>query len=90
MVLRHTQCQEQTRGDRDMSDVKVHCTDKGMDVDGFILNHNPGVFIDVAINTVKVKMNYEERFDQYVGNMAGLEWIVKGSDISPESNEFKR
>jgi len=71
-------------------DIKVHCTDKGMDVDGFVLNHNPGVFLDVAINTVKVKLSYDERFNQYVGSMAGLEWIVKGDDVPHDSGEFRR
>jgi hypothetical protein len=71
-------------------DIKVHCTDKGMDVDGFVLNHNPGVFLDVAINTVKVKLSYDKQFNQYVGSMAGLEWIVKGDDVPHDSGEFRR
>lgn len=71
-------------------DIKVHCTDRGTDVDGFVLNHNPGVFLDVAINTVKVKLSYDERFNQYVGSMAGLEWIVKGDDVPHDPGEFRR
>ena len=71
-------------------DIKVHCTDKGMDVDGFVLNHNPGVFLDVAINTVKVKLSYDEQFNQYVGSMAGLERIVKADAIPDQMEEFKR
>jgi hypothetical protein len=73
-----------------MSDIKVHCTDKGMDVDGFILNHRHNMFMEVAINTVKVKFQYDAQFDQYVGNMAGLEWIVKGADVPDDYHEFKR
>jgi len=61
-----------------------------MDVDGFVLNHNPGVFLDVAINTVKVKLSYDEQFNQYVGSMAGLEWIVKGDQLPNTASEFKR
>ena len=71
-------------------DIKVHCTDKGKDVDGFVLNHNPGVFLDVAINTVKVKLSYDKQFNQYVGSMAGLEWIVKADSIPDEMEEYKR
>ena len=73
-----------------MSDIKVHCTDKGLDVDGFILNHRHKMFMEVAINTVKVKFQYDPQFDQYVGNMAGLEWIVKGSDLPDQYDEYKR
>jgi hypothetical protein len=73
-----------------MSDIKVHCTDKGKDVDGFILNLRPQVFMEVAINTVKVKFQYDPTFDQYVGNMAGLEWIVKGADLPDDSGQFRR
>ena len=73
-----------------MSDIKVHCTDKGKDVDGFILNLRPQVFMEVAINTVKVKFQYDPTFDQYVGNMAGLEWIVKGADLPDQYDEYKR
>jgi len=73
-----------------MSDIKVHCTDKGMDVDGFILNHRHKMFMEVAINTVKVKFQYDPKFKQYVGNMAGLEWIVKEADLPDEYDEYKR
>lgn len=74
-----------------MSDsIDVYCTDKDQHVSGHILNHHPGVFMDVAINTVKVKLNYNKQFDQYVGNMAGLEWIVKGADLPDQYDEYKR
>tara|TARA_B110000503_G_scaffold117186_1_gene176953 strand:+ start:679 stop:900 length:222 start_codon:yes stop_codon:yes gene_type:complete len=73
-----------------MSDIKVHCTDKGKDVDGFILNLRHKMFMDVAINTVKVKFQYDPQFKQYVGNMAGLEWIVKEEDLPDQYDEYKR
>jgi len=71
-------------------EIKVHCTDKGMDVNGYILNHNPGVFMDVAINTVKVKLTYNKQFNQYVGSMAGFEWIVTSENIPKDIPQFKR
>ena len=71
-------------------EIKVHCTDKGMDVNGYILNHNPEVFMDVAINTVKVKLTYNKQFNQYVGSMAGLEWIVTSENIPKDIPQFKR
>jgi hypothetical protein len=46
--------------------------------------------MDVAINTVKVKLNYNKQFKQYVGSMAGLEWIVKESDLPDEVDQFRR
>ena len=74
-----------------MSDeIKVHCTDKGKDIVGHILNYRSGTFLEVAINTVKVKFQYEAQFDQYVGNMAGLEWVVKQEDLPNDRGEFRR
>jgi len=71
-------------------EVQVHCTDKGRNVAGHILNYNPGVFLDVAINTVKVKLSYDSTFDQYVGSMAGLEWVVKQDDLPKDVGQYRR
>ena len=34
--------------------IMLHCTDKNVDVEAHVLNHNRGVFLEAAINTVKL------------------------------------
>jgi hypothetical protein len=71
-----------------MSDIKVFCTDRNKEVDAFILNHKPKVFLEVAINTVKLRMTYMN--NAYVGSMAGLEFVIKEDRLPKEHKGFKR
>jgi hypothetical protein len=66
--------------------VMLHCTDKGVDVEADVLNHKKEQFLDVAINTVKLKMTYQNR--AYVGSMAGLEFTVREDNV-PEEYTYK-
>lgn len=71
-----------------MSLIKLHCTDKGKDVDAHILNHKPKSFLEVALNTVKLRMTYMN--NAYVGSMAGLEFIIKEDQLPREFKEYQR
>ena len=71
-----------------MSKVKLYCTDKERYVDADILNHKPKAFLEVALNTVKLRMTYMN--NAYVGSMAGLEFILKESELPREYKEFQR
>jgi hypothetical protein len=71
-----------------MSKVKLHCTDKGKDVDADILNHKSKAFLEVAINTVKLRMIYMN--NAYVGSMAGLEFVIKEDQLPREFKEYQR
>jgi hypothetical protein len=71
-----------------MSLIKLHCTDKGKDVEAHILNHKPKVFLEVALNTVKLRMTYMN--NAYVGSMAGLEFVIKEDQLPKEQKEFQR
>lgn len=62
----------------------LHCTDKGVDVEAHVLNHNRGVFLEAAINTIKLKMIYIKQHKTYVGNMAGLEFTVREDCVPDE------
>jgi hypothetical protein len=64
----------------------LHCTDKGVDVEADVLNHKKGQFLEVALNTVKLRMTYMNR--AYVGSMAGLEFTVR-EDKVPEEYSYK-
>jgi hypothetical protein len=66
--------------------VMLHCTDKGVNVEADVLNHRKGQFLDVALNTVKLKMTYQNR--AYVGSMAGLEFTVREEKV-PEEYSYK-
>jgi hypothetical protein len=63
----------------------LHCTDKSVDVEAHVLNHNKGIFLEAAINTVKLRMNYVKQHKSYVGSMAGLEFTIHESNI-PDQN----
>lgn len=66
--------------------IMLHCTDKGVDVEAHILNHKRGVFLEAAVNTVKLRMTYMNK--AYVGSMAGLEFTVREDDV-PEEYSYK-
>ena len=71
-----------------MSKVKVYCTDKDRFVDADILNIREGQFVEIALNTVKVRLNYNK--NDYVGSMAGLEFVLKEDQIPRDSKEYTR
>jgi len=56
----------------------VECTDNGKSVTADVAEFRQGVYLTVIMNTVKVNMQYQSKFDQYVGGMGGLEFISKG------------
>lgn len=71
-----------------MSKVRVYCTDKDRFVDADILNVREGQFVEVAMNTVKVRLNYIKK--EYVGSMAGLEFILKEDQLPKDFREYTR
>jgi hypothetical protein len=72
------------------SKIKVKCTDNGKITDGYILGFNRDKFIDVSLNTVKVRMVYSSKHKQYVGSMAGYEFVVNDDDLPSEHKPFVR
>jgi hypothetical protein len=66
--------------------ITLHCTDKNQYIDGEMLNHKPKAFLEVALNTVKLRMTYMNK--SYVGSMAGLEFTVKEENV-PEEYSYK-
>jgi hypothetical protein len=71
-----------------MSKVKIYCTDKDRFVDADILNVREGQFVEVAMNTVKVRLNYNK--NDYVGSMAGLEFVLKEDQLPKDFREYTR
>lgn len=70
--------------------VKLYCTDKDQHVEADFLNHRDGVYLEVALNTVKLRLNHNGA--AYVGSMAGLEFIAEEKDVPEEYRyqEFRR
>jgi len=56
----------------------VECTDNGNSINADVSRFVDGVFLEVVMNTVKVNLQHDSKFDQYVGSMGGLEFISKG------------
>jgi hypothetical protein len=71
-----------------MSKVKVYCTDKDRYVEADILNIREKQFVEVALNTVKVRLSYNK--GEYVGSMAGLEFVLKEDQLPKNFKEYSR
>ena len=56
----------------------VACTDNGKSIMVDVDNFQPGRYLSVVMNTVKVNLQYQEKYDRYVGSMGGLEFISNG------------
>jgi len=71
-----------------MTKILLHCTDKNKDVEAHILNHKPKAFLEVALNTVKLRMTYMN--NAYVGSMAGLEFVIREDQLPKDRKEYQR
>jgi hypothetical protein len=70
--------------------IKVHCTDAGKDFDMHVLGYKPQAFLEVAFQTLKIRLAYMERTRAFVGSLGGREFVVRESDLPQERKEFKR
>ncbi len=70
--------------------VKVHCTDAGKDFDMHVLGYKPKAFLEVAFQTLKIRMAYKENTRAFVGSLGGREFVIKEDALPAERKEFKR
>ncbi len=70
--------------------VKVHCTDNGKDFDMHVLGYKPKTFLEVAFQTLKIRMIYKENTKAFVGNLGGREFVIVEDSLPTERKEFKR
>lgn len=70
--------------------IKIHCTDNGKDVDVHVLNYKPQKFLEVALQTVKLRMVYKENTRVFFGSLMGREFVVKEDSLPKEHKEFQR
>lgn len=72
------------------SKIKIHCTDNNKDLDAHILNYKPQAFLDVAFQTLKIRMVFKENSKIFVGSLGGKEFVVNESQLVVSNKEYKR
>ena len=72
------------------SKIKVHCTDNGKDFDMHVLGYKPKAFLEVAFQTIKLRLAYTERTRAFVGSLGGREFVIREDDLPKEKPEYKR
>jgi hypothetical protein len=70
-----------------MSEITITCIDSGKDALGHLLSIRQREYIEVAINTVKVRMYFSK--GNYVGKMAGLEFHVHEDNLPKQYNDLR-
>jgi hypothetical protein len=70
--------------------IKVHCTDNGKNFDMYVLSYKAKTYIDVAFETLKIRLVYKALNRVFVGSLGGREFIFKESDLPEERREFTR
>lgn len=70
--------------------IKVRCTDNGKDFDMHILTYKAKAYLDVALETVKIRMVYKPQTQVFVGNLGGREFVVKEASLPNERQDYNR
>jgi len=70
--------------------IKVHCTAAGKDFEMHVLGYKPKAFLEVAFQTIKLRLAYAERTKAFVGSIGGREFVIREEDLPQERKEFKR
>jgi hypothetical protein len=70
--------------------IKVHCTDAGKDFDMYILGYKSKIFLDVAFETIKLRLAYMERTKAFVGSLGGREFVVREESLPKDKGEYQR
>lgn len=71
--------------------IKVHCTDAGKDFDMHVLGYKSKAFLEVAFQTIKLRLTYMERTKAFVGSLGGREFVVREDSLPTEQRkEYQR
>lgn len=70
--------------------IKVHCTDAGKDFEMHVLGYKPKAFLDVAFQTLKIRLAYIDRTKAYRGSLGGREFVIREEDLPSTKQEFQR
>lgn len=70
--------------------IKVHCTDAGKDFEMHVLGYKPKSFLDVAFQTLKIRLAYIDRTRAYRGSLGGREFVIREDDLPQDRKEYQR
>jgi len=59
----------------------VECIDNGNTVEADVITFVEGKYLTVALNTVRVNLQFNERYKIYIGSMGGLEFQSTGPKL---------
>jgi hypothetical protein len=69
---------------------KCICTDAGKDFDMHVLGYKPKAFLEVAFQTIKLRLTYAERTRAFVGSLGGREFVIREDALPTERKEYQR
>jgi hypothetical protein len=55
-----------------------------------VLGYKPKAFLEVAFQTIKLRLAYAERTRAFVGSLGGREFVIREDDLPKEKQEYKR
>jgi hypothetical protein len=70
--------------------VKIHCTDNGKDMEAHVLSYKPRAFLEVAFQTLKIRMIYKADTKAFVGSLSGREFVIKEDMLPEQRKEYQR
>lgn len=59
----------------------VECIDNGKTVDADVITFVEGKYLTVSLNTVRVNLQYNSRYNNYIGSMSGMEFQSNGPKL---------
>jgi hypothetical protein len=72
------------------SKIKVHCTDAGKDFDMHVLSYKPQAFLEVAFQTLKIRMVYKANTKAFVRRLGGREFVGRENSLPEQHREYQR
>jgi hypothetical protein len=71
-------------------ELTLTCTDNDYKVPAHVLAFKDKFYIDVAINTVRVRLSYNKVTSAYAGSLGGYEFVIKEKDIPEQRQQYRR
>ena len=59
----------------------VECIDNGNKVDADVITFVEGKYLTVSINTIRINLQYNNRYNNYIGSMSGMEFQSTGPKL---------
>jgi hypothetical protein len=72
------------------SELTVTCTDNDYKVPAHVLAFKDKAYIDVAINTVRIRMTYNKVTAAYAGSLGGYEFVIKENELPKPRQGYNR